>query len=164
MHPRHVWSVGLVSVATLSALFAARGVARAAEGGSSVCYKEVDLDSGPDGGDAAHVDRNNERVALNVHRQGDLTYPGGYTQTVYAAFGKNIDAEDANDIMAAAQGTIVVTTKGARPETSIMVRIWGWSRSGSGRTAQPRTMTAIRSRRAPHRQSGTARCATKTRS
>lgn len=49
---------------------------------------------------------------LDVDRQSDLTFPGGYTQSVFEAVGKNTDKEGKNEIMAPAQGTIIVTTKG----------------------------------------------------
>ena len=44
--------------------------------------------------------------------QSDLTFPGGYTQSVFEAVGKNTDKEGKSEIMAPAQGTIIVTTKG----------------------------------------------------
>ena len=41
-----------------------------------------------------------------------LALTGGYAQSVYEAVGKNTDRENGNEIMAAAQGTIIVTAKG----------------------------------------------------
>jgi hypothetical protein len=79
--------------------------------GRNVCYKVEEV-AGPD--DASDLVADDERVVLNVDRQASLTFPGGYPQTVYTAVGKTTETgENGRDqLMAAAQGTIVVTTKG----------------------------------------------------
>jgi hypothetical protein len=100
------WSIMLAAGMVTPALIAP---ASAADSGTNVCYKEVDVDRDRGG------DNNNERVVLNVDRQSGLTFPGGYTQSVFEAVGKNTDTEGKNQIMAAAQGTIIVTTKGGSP-------------------------------------------------
>ncbi len=99
-----------VAVMTTTFLVCAAGMARAADSGRNVCYKEVDVDGAPEPGDGP--DSGHERLVLNVDRQADLSFRGGYTQTLFDARGKNTDTEGDNEVMAAAQGTIIVTSKG----------------------------------------------------
>lgn len=94
----------LLTGALLPVLLAPAAAPRAADSGTNVCYKEADQDGSSD--------THNERLVLNVDRQSGLTFPGGFDQSVFEAVGKNTDFEDGNRIMATAQGTIIVTTKG----------------------------------------------------
>ena len=94
----------LLTGALLPILLVPAAAPRAADSGTNVCYKEADQDGS--------TDTNNERLVLKLDRQSGLTFPGGFGQSVFGAVGKNTDFEDGNRIMATAQGTIIVTTKG----------------------------------------------------
>lgn len=95
----------LLTGTLLPALLVPVAAPRAADSGTNVCYKEADQDGSTDSS-------SNERLVLNVDRQSGLTFPGGFNQSVFEAVGKNTDLESGNRIMATAQGTIIVTTKG----------------------------------------------------
>lgn len=105
LHQRHLRPFALFAGAMTSALFFPVAATWAADSGTNVCYREVDRDGSAE-------DSNSERLVLNVDRQSGLTFPGGFSQSVFEAVGKNTDLEKGNRIMATAQGTIIVTTKG----------------------------------------------------
>lgn len=105
LHQGHLQRLALLTGAMFSALFFPAAASRAADSGTNVCYREVDRDGSAEDGDK-------ERLVLNVDRQSGLTFPGGFSQSVFEAVGKNTDLENGNRIMAAAQGTIIVTKKG----------------------------------------------------
>ena len=83
MHHGKTWSLMLMAALATPALLTPQRAVAAADSGTNVCYKEID-----GGGD-----NNNERVVLDVDRQSDLTFPGGYTQSVFEAVGKNTDKD-----------------------------------------------------------------------
>lgn len=102
----HSLALAAVPLLVLGTATSARA---AGDNGRNVCYKVIEAD-GP--GRAARPAQN-ERLVLNVDRQSPLTFPGGYAQTVYTAVGKNTDMDDGGQrTMAAALGTVIVTTKG----------------------------------------------------
>lgn len=90
-------------------------LARGDDNGRNVCYKEEDLEK-PDR--QAADGRDQARVVLNVDQESPLTFPGGYPQTLYTALGKVTETNDngRDELMAPAQGTIVVASKGGSPQ------------------------------------------------